>query len=820
MAIKRALLELRFKSDEANIQRAIKHMVTMGVQLERLKKSRDAQSGQTQRQIREIKQSIAVESKWVAETRKRLDSTDELTAAMKRRIDRSIAWSNITREVTAGQLDFEAKTHALRIAIDLEKASLDATTASLDEQSDSLEEVNRQLTTSQQLRQITTEQRAARSVTTGLSGLRGISRVAGLGGVSQGLGVAGEVASLARELPLLKVALAGMPATVKAAAQNIGAGGVGLIGAIAALAVAFKVLQNAMQQSGEVTRGYLDVQDEVFTLLATGTKEEVQDAIDAAQERIDINRAAQAETSALIESGVAGIREATEPLESVFRGLGPLFATLAESANAGDIQSIRQQFRNLGEEIAGNEILVNRLTNGLASNATAAADAAAAEIALAEARTNATMAFLSDIEQRRQAEQRALNANVETNEQRLDAIIDERNILATQIGVLLATTNRTDELNEELERLQSALAVLNREADFITNTALDAARAIEAETAAREHAEQQREESLSAMRSFNDDVAALDQERLDIEKRFQEAMVEAAEKAAKAAEKALDKLNETRAKLQQKLAESGIDLAEKVRLKNIDAEIKAQRNEAKTLRDHHRKLEKIRLDAQHKEEDLELDRDFRAIFQLRKDTSRRMEAASVDLVAAQQERQIATEQQLADIRTAAIRERAQRLVKFQRDLVDAQAQYQKEIALADQRRVELEARALQEQALQRQANAQQLALRQQALQEELRIISMGLAQRNAFILEGERALLMQVRNFMIQAISGFGGFQPRVRFGSVTATARPTSQGTVRASASKPGAGATPVTVIINEADKPEQVAEIVHREINAVFGD
>ena len=809
MAVKQALLELKFKFGKADIQRAIKAMTLLGVEIARLEKTSSGLTSTNKVQIQNRKQEIASIAEKIRKTREEISANEGLTATYSEFTEQTRERIRLASEeaqfAAEGRKRVEALTAAFRErgALVVEEArlrnSIEATTDSLGEQ----------LTTQQQLSAISRQQRAGSSVEMGLMGARSLTRMAGMGGVSQGLMVAGEMASLTRELPLLKASLGGMPAAIKNAASALGPAGIGLAAVLGVLAIAAMAAANATREAYEAVRESEQARIKAREELIGLTSEEVRQLRESEQANIAFLQSEEERLAAMV---------ATANDEQIFN----MFDHLRKEAGLafGEISGWEDELDTVRDRLFDAVNSQRTYGESLMDGEQAAVDAAAAHEAYLIALNETTFALLSGIQQRMQAEQRAMAASVDANNARLDAIADERLILEAQIATITELDTVTPELTEELERLRGAMSALDTEAEFITNTALGAAKALEAETAQREYAEQQRDETLASIRAFNDDVAALDEERLEIEKQYQEAMVDAARKAAEAAEKALDKLNETSAKLQKELARSGVDLTEKVRLKDLDVEIKAQRKEAKALRDHHRKLEKIRVDAQRKEEDLELDRDFRAIFQLRKETSRKMEDASTGLVASQQERQIAAQQQLDDIRTAATRERAQRLVKFQRDLSDAQAQYQKELAIADQKRAEMLLRAAQELTLQRAANAQQLALRQQALQQELQIISMGLAQRNAYILEGERALLLQARNFVVQAMGSFGGYQTQARYGSVTATARPTTRGTVRASRARPGAGSRPVNITVIEADKPEQTAELVYRQVDAIFGD
>lgn len=157
-----------------------------------------------------------------------------------------------------------------------------------------------------------------------LGALRGLSGAGGVGSLATGLDIAGELVVLTEELPRLKQAIANLPDVAKFAAQQIGGVGFGLIGGLAALAVAFKLLSDAAKDEQEALAAELDARQRVIDLINEGATEE-----EARQKLADLNVERQRE-----QENLAFLENELENLDGKFvaikTSLSPVLTLLSE----------------------------------------------------------------------------------------------------------------------------------------------------------------------------------------------------------------------------------------------------------------------------------------------------------------------------------------------------------------------------------------------------------------------------------------------------------------------------------------------------------
>lgn len=235
----------------------------------------------------------------------------------------------------------------------------------------------------------------------------------------------------------------------------------------------------------------------------------------------------------------------------------------------------------------------------------------------------------------------------------------------------------------------------------------------------------------SAVQEYDQDVASIEQNslerRAEIQKDYNDKLVEIARDAAKAADDALSRLQDRRAELARDFAKGEQDAARKGEQERFDAVVDAQRQERDAYRDHLKRLEDIRRDAQRAEEDAILNRDFSALFRIRRDTGDNLNDANRDFIQERQARQQQLADRLTDLARQAEQERQQRLAQYQQNLADAQAQYIRDRQEAERQRQQAlaEARNARNRQLQEERQAYQSSLqsRKAALVAELRMIA-------------------------------------------------------------------------------------------------
>ena len=131
----------------------------------------------------------------------------------------------------------------------------------------------------------------AGDVQSNLGALRGLAGVVGAGGVGEGIGAAGELVALVEELPRLKAALEGMPQVIQAASQALGPTGIGLVGALVALAGAVAFFNAQNEKASQTVKDLIATQEEYYRVVSKGTTEQLQSAIDAQRAEAEILRA-------------------------------------------------------------------------------------------------------------------------------------------------------------------------------------------------------------------------------------------------------------------------------------------------------------------------------------------------------------------------------------------------------------------------------------------------------------------------------------------------------------------------------------------------
>lgn len=318
----------------------------------------------------------------------------------------------------------------------------------------------------------------AGDVQSNLGSIRGLSQTAGLGGTGEAIGVAGELAALTEELPRLKAALASMPDVLKFVSAEIGVGGVGLIGGLAVLGIAFKMLSEQAEENRKVVSGFIDQQREYNTFIGTATKESIDERI------AELNRQLEAEKSTL-ETTRQVRDEFNQKTEEAFgeTGVKVLKGIDSVTGKIGIFDEVDEQFKKSKDTISSTEKEIAKLSLAYDDQQVIARTLAEEEKRLAAERLKNDLEYISFLESRNQrlvaAEELLATGTEEQVQARIDAIkqeqeVNRRNIAdvtqGTPIADFLADDTLDSAIRERVQGYQTAISDAQEEVDFLSGT--------------------------------------------------------------------------------------------------------------------------------------------------------------------------------------------------------------------------------------------------------------------------------------------------------------------------------------------------------------
>lgn len=556
------------------------------------------------------------------------------------------------------------------------------------------------------------------------------------------IAIAGELFALAEELPRLKAALQGIPGVISSAVTALGPVGIGLGAAVIGAGVIFS------QVAGQIEEGNRRLERGIETIL--GFRRAVADgslSTEDARQRLEELRREQeiyAADLALLEGEYQRQREEIGIYADLFGG--ELKESLATSREA--LEEVDREIR--------------LLTDALDENALAANDAAEAEERRAEVRERQLRQGQADrdaqVENRRQVLLRLKDLTQEEARERIEALEAEREITREVIKDSRLSTEATNRYAAQLRNLTSEIGILEGALDSLP-------------TGEGGFTEQQ-ENLISTTRDFNADIERLNEQRLmklsELENKYADAQIAAAEKAEEAASKLLRDLQDELASLSRDLSTDLADAATEARRSALDAQINEQRQQRDALRDHLRTLRDIRQRDQEQERRLLAQGRAAEVFSLRRRRAEDIQAASRNFT----DRQADIRQDLADTTQDLQRElqqqRADLLAKYEADRELALQQYQQERALQAQQFAEEQRRREQAYQQQRrelvQASNEQLRLRQQQYNAEIaQLVGFGQAriqteaQIQQALLAQAQATAAAIAGLSAAGALGFGG---------------------------------------------------------------
>lgn len=492
-------------------------------------------------------------------------------------------------------------------------------------------------------------------------------------------------------------------------------------------------LEGALQNGKVATKSAAEIEAELRNQREKARQEMLAAMGEAVQLEIEYAQLLKDGTSAAIKERISGLEAERDAIQKYLNEQ----AKSTKSRTEDELKFFEEQKKRIDQ--------LNRTIDGLNTRV----------VAGVEAREREERAIQSSIDAIGQAaeNQTRLNDLVRTGtaeqiKARQDAIDRERAAIEQQLAALKALPDTTGKAADEIKKVEGRLADLKNEAGLLSQAlpgiklrelgegikkgVEDAAKkAQDAAKKVQDALQKQQGEIIGAVKKYDDDVARIEEDalkrRADAQKNYNDALIAAAKRAADDATKALEALKERRSALARDFGRAEADATTKFQQDRLNAQIEYQRQEADAERDRVRRLEDIRKDAQRREFDLILNRDFAGLFASRLDTTRQIEDTNTEFGRGQQDRAAEFAQNQADAARAFELERQQRQAKYQQDLADAQAQYEKERAQIAQQRAQAiaEAQANRAKAIadDRAAYQQQLAARRQALQSELRTIA-------------------------------------------------------------------------------------------------
>lgn len=369
-------------------------------------------------------------------------------------VEQRIRWevdSRSKREAEAGLEDVKRRQMAVEKAFADGALELREYRSEIDKLTKEAREFNRVLDELEQPRDIDirTERFDAVSREVGLAGdvqsnlgaISGLAGAFGAGGVGSAIGVGGELVALVEELPRLKTAIAGMPATINAAGQALGlGGGAGLIGALGAAGLAVGAftlvmgkLREQAEKDAEVMRSAIDISRDVNQLIAGGgTVEDAQSRIEQLRQQIEAEQLTIGDTL----EAQAGFIESRWV---------PAFARTSQQ-----YKDFNTEIENSEQAIAGLEFEIRKLEEAIQSGELTSAESEMA------------------IQQVTQAEQQLAQVRADTTEQtRTQSREVERQAQVERVRVEAVRDN-----TRELEQAQKAQEDYNKSiADFANERA-------------------------------------------------------------------------------------------------------------------------------------------------------------------------------------------------------------------------------------------------------------------------------------------------------------------------------------------------------------
>ncbi len=579
----------------------------------------------------------------------------------------------------------------------------------------------------------------------------------GLGGVGQVVSRAGDVGQVAKEAQTFLGALGPLAPAL-----------VAVTGGVIGFQVGLQLVERQLVTVKQALQSALDTQKTYYEFAATATTKEAE------QKRANLRS-----TAAWQQQAVDETERALKQLEQTTKISRDVGVTLP-GALGEPFRQLKAQLDEDNKALSDTNAYIGRLTGGLKSGAFWANDLAAGiennlnkglkaateltkRYAEAQAKLGAELRAAGDKElERIKVEQKTNNEltsfTYEQAQARIKAIEDEKAINDKIILTRGLTNAQLDRNSDEYKKnaLEMANATeANKNLNFELNNLTKALDQLPAEIAARNA------RVIAVQEKYENDIKNAEtkglEERANIQKKYNDKLVQIARDAADAASAALRQLEQQRADLATTLGRDQDKAVREANDKLLEDNIKAAREDEKAATDHWRRLAEIQRAAQDREFDLIANRDFAGLFMSRRQTTRDMEAANTDFTRQRQDAQTARAQQQQDEQQSFDVQRRERLIAYQQQLADAKLTYDRDIA--EQRRKQAQELALAKQTAvaDQTALAQKLAaesrIRNAAYTQDLRLASLY---GQAFVKAHDNinAAILQRANAVISRLGG------------------------------------------------------------------
>jgi hypothetical protein len=465
-------------------------------------------------------------------------------------------------------------------------------------------------------------------------------------------------------------------------------------GAVAGLAVAVGLLQHQSEEARKAFQGELDARTKALNLIQTGTSEEIQARIAELQKEKEIRQANADDANNLLKQGQKQIAE-TFGVQAL--GLEEVASKVGLAS--GEYEAASQNATKANDALSQTNTELDLLQKQQASGAKTTADLTAAAKA-AELQTEALAEALYGYAQ--DAIGKAVDAQIQIgdlikngSEQQLnDAIAAaQKNVTATKLKIdaeyayaatLDPLSKQYTETSHAIDALQHQQTEYQKSLDALSDSTV---RAYVVDNDARAKQAEIQSKQADSFQKYLDNQAKAESDYQDAQTnaytKYTDSLQQIADNAVKAAEQALEKLEQKRSDLATKFEQTQADDTTKFHDQQLDDQIKYQREQVQLTQEHQRNLKKILEDAAAEEQNLILNRDFAGLFNLRQQTTRRIDEENDNYQTQQQQRLQAFKDQEDDEARHFAEQEAQAQLNYQRELQSAQLQYQREQQAAD-----------------------------------------------------------------------------------------------------------------------------------------
>lgn len=541
---------------------------------------------------------------------------------------------------------------------------------------------------------------------------------------------------------------------------------IALLGGVTA---GFVLLGKSLEDAKAKVQAAIEAQNKYFQQLQDFNSKQAQLEIDRLKIRNELIRAQVESELNVIEIGKQGV---VDSFSGLFDAFGLLFGEarenlLKEAATAGVSKDVLDNLDKLKKEYDQNVTSIDLLTGGLKDGAFAANDMTEA---LKQFNAVVTDQTIHSIQERANVQQEIDKLIAEGSEKDLDA--KRKAAEATQKNAELqlkdlkanidAAEKGSDAQKKYQAEFDKQLQTYNDATYELGQLGQSAVRAAVQLNDAKEYTEKQNKELADATKKYNADLAKENEANLakkaDIEKKYQDNLIKAAETLADAGEKALQTLKDKRDDLLTNFRRGEASAAAKAQQKSLEDQIKYQEDSAKSAREHARDLRDIQQKAQQNEEDLIAARDFAGLFKSRRNTTIAIQNSNRDFQEQEAERQLQFQQKNESDARQYQFEQQQRLIAYQNQNQDAERQYNRQLAQAQanyQKSLQQNAAAkAQELQLEYQRHLQSVNILRSGIQSELSVISQGAQARIQLEAATQQALIQQAQQILASVTGG------------------------------------------------------------------